>query len=103
MRVALRKAGDNTRERGGALGRWGWLKTRIWLPKFIYDAIPYFYFACGVSAFLATLYIAEWFWLLPHYLLFSFACVHMGIVVYRWRSKPKANDVERQQRERGGG
>lgn len=58
---------------------------KIWLPKLLYDALPYFYLTSGFAAFFATLYISEWFWVLPHYLLFSAACIHLGIVVYRRR------------------
>lgn len=58
---------------------------KIWLPKLLYDALPYFYLTSGFTAFFATLYISEWFWVLPHYLLFSAACIHLGIIVYRRR------------------
>ena len=61
---------------------------RVWLPKLIYDALPYFYLASGLAAFFATLYVSEWFWVLPHYILFSFVCLHLGIIVYR-RRHPK--------------
>lgn len=57
----------------------------IWLPKLLYDALPYFYLTAGFAAFFATLYISEWFWVLPHYLLFSAACIHLGIYIYRRR------------------
>ncbi|MDJ0709901.1 MAG: hypothetical protein QNJ14_05910 [Woeseiaceae bacterium] len=60
---------------------------KIWLPKLLYDALPYFYLVSGIAAFLTTLYISEWFWVLPHYLLFSAACVHFGIFVYRRRHR----------------
>ena len=64
------------------------LKLRkIWLPKLLYDALPYFYLVSGVAAFLTTLYISEWFWVLPHYLLFSAACLHMGVYVFHRRRK----------------
>lgn len=58
---------------------------KIWLPKLLYDALPYFYLSSGFAAFFATLYISEWFWVLPHYLLFSAACIHLGLFVYRRR------------------
>lgn len=58
---------------------------KIWLPKLLYNVLPYFYLASGFVAFLATMYISEWFWVLPHYLLFSAACLHLGTVVYRRR------------------
>lgn len=61
------------------------LSRKIWLPKILYDALPYFYLTAGFAAFFATLYISEWFWVLPHYLLFSAACIHLGIFVIRRR------------------
>lgn len=65
------------------------VSKKIWLPKLLYDALPYFYLAAGFIAFLATLYISEWFWVLPHYLLFSAACVHLGLLVYRRRRRSR--------------
>ena len=60
---------------------------KIWLPKLIYDLIPWFYIFAGVAAFLATIYISDWFWILPHYLLFSAACLHLGLIVLRRRRR----------------
>ncbi|MDJ0750391.1 MAG: hypothetical protein QNJ11_12970 [Woeseiaceae bacterium] len=60
---------------------------KIWLPKLMYDALPVFYLVSGIAAFLTTLYISEWFWVLPHYILFSAACLHLGIAVYRRRRR----------------
>jgi len=63
------------------------VSKKLWLPKLLYDALPYFYLASGLAAFLATLYISEWFWVLPHYLLFSAGCIHLGLLVYRRRHR----------------
>ncbi len=63
------------------------LEKRIWLPKLLYDGLPYFYLTAGFAAFFATLYINEWFWVVPHYLLFSAACLHLGFAVRRRRTK----------------
>ena len=63
------------------------VSRKIWLPKLLYDALPFFYLFSGIVAFLTTLYISEWFWVLPHYLLFSVACLHLGIFVYRRRHR----------------
>ncbi len=66
----------------------GMLMSRIiWLPKVLYIALPYFYIAAGIAALLATLYISDWFWILPHYLLFAAACLHMGVLVHRKRHR----------------
>lgn len=68
--------------------RAGNLATRkIWLPKLLYDALPWFYLTAGCTALFATLYISEWFWVLPHYLLFSGACLHLAFAVYRRRRR----------------
>lgn len=66
---------------------------KIWLPKVLYDALPYFYLFSGIAAFFATLYISAWFWVLPHYLLFSAACVHLGIIVFRRRHR-RTSDLD---------
>ena len=62
---------------------------KIWLPKRLYSVLPYFYLASGVAALFATLYIGQWFWVLPHHLVFTAACLHLGIAVYRKRAKAK--------------
>jgi fatty acid desaturase len=66
------------------------MSRKIWLPKLLYALLPYFYFASGLVAFLATIYISDWFWVLPHYLLFSAACIHFGVIVYRRRNRNEA-------------
>lgn len=76
---------DKTRDKARGVAR------KIWLPKLLYDALPYFYLASGAAAFFATLYINSWFWVLPHYLLFSAACLHLGIIVYRRRHRRKSS------------
>ena len=70
-----------TRDAGSLMSR------KVWLPKLVYNALPYFYLLAGVGALLATIYISGWAWVLPHYLLFAAACLHMGILVYRRRNK----------------
>ena len=72
-----------TRNTGSVISR------KIWLPKALYDALPYFYLVAGIAAFLATLYISHWLWVLPHYLLFSAACLHLGVLVLRRRRRPR--------------
>ena len=69
------------------------LSQKIWLPKTLYAALPYFYLIAGASAFFATLYISHWIWILPHYLLFSAGCLHMGTFIYhrRWRARQQTD------------
>lgn len=70
----------------------GILTRRVWLPKIIYDFLPYFYLTAGFAASFATLYISDWFWVLPHYLLFAAACLHLASAVHNRR---KATDNPR--------
>lgn len=60
---------------------------KIWLPRLAYEVLPYFYLTAGFAALFATLYISEWFWVLPHYLLFSGACVHLAFAISRLRAR----------------
>jgi hypothetical protein len=69
------------------------ISRKIWLPKLLYNALPYFYLIAGFMAFFATLYISEWFWVLPHYLLFSAVCIHLGVLVFRRRHRPADSDA----------
>lgn len=71
----------------------GLISRKIWLPKLLYNALPWFYVGSGIAAFLATLYISEWFWVLPHYVLFSAACVHLGLLIYRRRQRDDTGEA----------
>lgn len=84
--IKLYVARDVPRKPGSLLTR------KIWLPRLVYDCLPYFYLTAGFVAFFATLYISEWFWVLPHYLLFSAACVHLAFAVYGRRRKRRYED-----------
>ena len=68
------------------------LAQKVWLPGLIYDSLPYFYLTAGFAAFFATLYISDWFWVLPHYLLFSAACLHFSFVLLDRRRKRLRKD-----------
>jgi len=80
---ALSETQQMTRDAGTLLSK------KIWLPKVIYTALPYFYIVAGVGALLATLYIGNWYWVLPHYLFFSAACLHLGVMIYRRRVRQR--------------
>ena len=85
--TATRKDAKLTETREDQRKAGSFVSRKIWLPKLLYDALPYFYLVSGIAAFLTTLYISDWFWVLPHYLLFSAACLHLGVFVYRRRRR----------------
>ena len=63
------------------------LSQKIWIPRLLYAALPYFYLASGIAALVTTLYVDNWIWLLPHYVLFSAICLHMGMLIFRRRNR----------------
>lgn len=65
---------------------------KIWLPKLLYDSLPYFYLFAGLASFFAGLYVNAWFWVLPHYILFAAACIHLGGAVYLKRCRYRARN-----------
>jgi hypothetical protein len=83
--IALSETQQMTRDTGSLLAR------KIWLPKVLYAALPYFYLVAGIGALIATMYIGHWSWILPHYIIFSAACLHMGTFIYRRRKASRKN------------
>jgi len=65
------------------------VQRKIWLPKALYDGLPWFYLLAGVLSLAATLYISTQFWALPQYFLFSAACLHLGVIIFRRRRVQK--------------
>jgi len=92
--TAARKATGLTETLHGTRRKNRLISRKIWLPKLLYDSLPYFYLASGLAAFFATLYITDWFWVLPHYLLFSIVCTHLGVIVYRRRHRSARRQPE---------
>ncbi|MBT8100169.1 MAG: hypothetical protein KJO82_10480 [Gammaproteobacteria bacterium] len=90
---AARKTGNLSQTQQLARDTGSLLSRKIWLPKLLYTALPYFYLISGIGALFATMYISNWLWLLPHYLLFSAACMHLGAIIYRRRHR-RRNDQD---------
>lgn len=63
---------------------------KIWLPKLVYDALPWFYLGAGIAAFAATIYIGDWYWVVPHSLLVSGACIHLALYLFIRRRRNDA-------------
>lgn len=69
------------------------LCRNIWLPNWLYESIPYFYLASGFSALWAVIYIADWYWFLPIYVLFAIACIHLGYWMFSLRHRNRKRKV----------
>jgi len=86
--TSLKEVGRSDRRSGSIASR------KVWLPKLIYDSLPFFYLASGLAAFFATLYVSDWFWVLPYLVLCSGLCIHFCVVVYCRRRGKKQRSVD---------
>lgn len=34
----------------------------MWLPKFLYETIPFFFFSLGIAGLVAAFYLDDWYW-----------------------------------------
>ncbi|MDP2325655.1 MAG: hypothetical protein Q8N51_16745 [Gammaproteobacteria bacterium] len=95
------KAGHNSALRTG-VGRhiWRWATRRIWLPKLLYEALPWIYCGLGAYALAAGLFLPNPRWLLPYLALLGAACLHIGLwcVVLRRRYRCRSLRRERERR-----
>lgn len=62
---------------------------KLWLPRILYEALPYLYISLGVAALASALYAPGWTWILPYLVLIGLACLHAGLAIvtlrYRFR------------------
>ena len=65
----------------------GLLARKLWLPRALYEALPYLYVAGGFAALLSALYLPGWTWILPYLFLLGAVTLHAGLAVLalRWR------------------
>lgn len=60
---------------------------RIWLPRYVYEAIPWLYLGAGSASLIGALYLPGWTWTLPYLLLFGLACLHAGAAIANLRRR----------------
>ena len=63
------------------------LCQKLWLPRALYEALPYLYVVGGLAALLSAMYLPGWTWILPYLLLLGAISLHAGLAVLtlRWR------------------
>ena len=63
------------------------LSRKLWLPRALYEALPYCYVVAGTAALLSALYLPGWTWILPYLVLIGAISLHTGLAVLtlRWR------------------
>lgn len=69
---------------------------RIWLPRWLYAALPYLYLLLGTLALASGLFLPEPGWALPYLLLIGLAGLHAGLsllaVRRRWQRRRRQWD-----------
>ena len=63
------------------------LFRKLWLPRTLYEALPYCYVAGGISALLSALYLPGWEWILPYLLLLGAILLHAGLALLTLRGR----------------
>lgn len=81
--------------RGGALARLrAILSRRLWLPRFVYEALPWIYTVVGCAALLSALYGSDENWHVPYVILLGLFALHAGIGIatlrYKFRQRREA-------------
>ena len=64
-------------------------QRRVWLPSWLYEALPYLYMLGGGVALTTTIFVSNWTWMLPHFLLLGCFSVHIGAAILRLRHKQR--------------
>ncbi|MEM7282136.1 MAG: hypothetical protein AAF438_10965 [Pseudomonadota bacterium] len=69
----------------------------MWLPKPIYESLPFFYILTGVLFIAGAAYLASWLWSAPYYMVFGYLCVVSGGVLLLKRLSYRRNKTVEQQ------
>jgi hypothetical protein len=80
-------------------GRLSWLQKilfrRIWLPRGIYAALPWFYLCVGLCALGAALFLSHWAWIIPYLLLVGCISLHAASAVFNFRGRARRRTYTR--------
>lgn len=81
---------DTRQHAPGILNRLGRILLRkLWLPRGVYEAIPYVYLLCGFLALASAVFGTGWTWILPYVVLLGLGCLHagLGLLTLRYRAR----------------
>jgi len=69
------------------------LLQKLWLPRIVYEAMPFLYIVLGIFALISAMYTPDWTWILPYAILLGLVCLHAGLAIvtlrYNHRRRPK--------------
>ena len=73
---------------------------RIWLPTWLYEAIPWIYCVLGAAALLSGLFLPEPGWRAPYLLLLALISLHLGVWCLMLRRRYRLGRLRRQRQAR---
>lgn len=74
------------------------LLQKLWLPRIVYEAMPFLYIVLGIFALLSAMYTTDWTWILPYAILLGLICLHAGLGIvsmrynHRRRKRPRSTN-----------
>ena len=63
------------------------LLQKLWLPRILYEAMPFLYIVLGIFALISAMYTPDWTWILPYAILLGLICLHVGVGIASLRYK----------------
>jgi hypothetical protein len=67
----------------------GILLQKLWLPRGVYESLPFIYIILGLVALGSAFFMPGWVWILPYAVLMGLICLHAGLIIvalrYRFR------------------
>lgn len=73
------------------------LLQKLWLPRILYEVMPFLYIFLGISALISAMYTPGWAWILPYAILLGLICLHagLGIVGLRYNFRHRKDSRRR--------
>lgn len=65
--------------------------NRMWLPRWLYELLPYFYMSAGAFALWSCLYNRHWSWFVPLVILGACLLLHSGWLIFVMRQRRRRN------------
>jgi hypothetical protein len=76
------------------------LYRRVWLPGYLYAALPFLYLLLGILALASGIWLPDPGWVLGYLLLISAGCMHAGVWFMMLRRRRRHSRLRRSRAQR---
>jgi len=65
------------------------LARKLWLPRVLYEALPYLYLLLSIAALASAMHLRGWAWIVPYMIMLGLICLHVSaaIITLRYRHR----------------